>query len=172
MKRVDIVSPTQEEELRLSHDPKYQHLHEDLHVEITAFAPPAEAHARIAYALTEVRKYLIPDSNDEIRQEQMREMEVMSGLGEAVLQQHYQQQQQQQQQAAVAAVAATAAAVPFPGQVVGAQNFMLGHQVRGNILTVVVVSRDSRWFPAFYFIFQYVFLFCWCNTLVWLIHHY
>jgi KH domain-containing RNA-binding signal transduction-associated protein 3 len=37
----------QEEELRASQEPKYQHLHEDLHVEITAFAPPAEAHARI-----------------------------------------------------------------------------------------------------------------------------
>ena len=49
-------------------------------MEITAFAPPAEAHARIAYALTEVRKYLIPDSNDEIRQEQMREMEIMTGV--------------------------------------------------------------------------------------------
>ena len=54
-------------------------------MEITAFAPPAEAHARIAYALTEVRKYLIPDSNDEIRQEQMREMEMMSANGEAVI---------------------------------------------------------------------------------------
>ena len=71
----------QEEDLRLSNDPKYQHLHEELHVEITAFAPPAEAHARIAYALTEVRKYLIPDSNDDIRQEQMREMEVMCNTG-------------------------------------------------------------------------------------------
>ena len=68
----------QEEELRASNDPKYQHLQEELHVEITAFAPPAEAHARIAYALTEVRKYLIPDSNDEIRQEQMREMEILT----------------------------------------------------------------------------------------------
>ena len=97
----------QEEELRKSHEHKYQHLNEDLHVEITgmiialyatphdvatkevssfkstyisfsAFAPPSEAHARIAYALTEVRKYLIPDSNDEIRQEQMREMVLMS----------------------------------------------------------------------------------------------
>merc|ERR1712223_452150 len=68
-----------EEELRASQDPKYQHLQEDLHVEITAFAPPAEAHARIAFALTEVRKYLIPDSNDEIRQEQMRELELISG---------------------------------------------------------------------------------------------
>ena len=72
-------SEFQEEDLRASQDPKYQHLQEDLHVEITAFAPPAEAHARIAFALTEVRKYLIPDSNDEIRQEQMRELELMTG---------------------------------------------------------------------------------------------
>ena len=71
----------QEEDLRTSNDPKYQHLHEELHVEITAFAPPAEAHARVAYALTEVRKYLIPDSNDEIRQEQMREMEILAANG-------------------------------------------------------------------------------------------
>ena len=74
-----------EEELRASQDPKYQHLQEDLHVEITAFAPPAEAHARIAFALTEVRKYLIPDSNDEIRQEQMRELEMISVNGDSVL---------------------------------------------------------------------------------------
>ena len=39
--------------MRKSSDPKYQHLNDDLHVEITAFAPPSEAHARIAYALTE-----------------------------------------------------------------------------------------------------------------------
>ena len=68
----------QEEELRASNDPKYQHLQEELHVEITAFAPPAEAHARVAFALSEIRKYLIPDSNDEIRQDQMREMEMMA----------------------------------------------------------------------------------------------
>lgn len=57
-------------------DPKYAHLSDDLHVEITALAPPAEAYARIAFALAEVRKYLIPDSNDNIRQEQMREIEL------------------------------------------------------------------------------------------------
>ncbi|XP_011495974.1 PREDICTED: KH domain-containing, RNA-binding, signal transduction-associated protein 2-like isoform X3 [Ceratosolen solmsi marchali] len=65
-----------EDELRKSLDPKYSHLSDDLHVEITALAPPAEAHARIAFALAEVRKYLIPDNNDNIRQEQMREMEL------------------------------------------------------------------------------------------------
>jgi len=82
-----------EEELRASQDPKYQHLQEELHVEITAFAPPAEAHARIAFALTEVRKYLIPDSNDEIRQEQMRELEMISVNGESVLDSLKQQSQ-------------------------------------------------------------------------------
>lgn len=66
----------QEDECRQSLDPKYAHLTDDLHVEITALAPPAEAHARIAFALAEVRKYLIPDNNDNIRQEQMREMEL------------------------------------------------------------------------------------------------
>jgi KH domain-containing, RNA-binding, signal transduction-associated protein 3 len=63
-----------EEELRASLDPKYAHLNDELHVEISALGPPAEAHARIAFALAEVRKYLIPDSNDVIRQEQLREM--------------------------------------------------------------------------------------------------
>lgn len=60
--------------MRAALDPKYAHLNDELHVEISALAPPAEAHARIAYALAEVRKYLIPDSNDVIRQEQLREL--------------------------------------------------------------------------------------------------
>ncbi|KAG5900556.1 hypothetical protein JTB14_022863 [Gonioctena quinquepunctata] len=53
-----------EEELRASGDPKFQHLSEELHVEISAFATPAEAHARIAYALAEVRRFLVPREND------------------------------------------------------------------------------------------------------------
>ena len=64
--------------MRSSGDVKYSHLHEDLHVEITAFAPPAEAHARLAFALSQVRRFLIPDSNDQIRQEQAIEMERIS----------------------------------------------------------------------------------------------
>ena len=79
-----------EEEMRLSKDPKYHHLNDDLHVEIVAFAPPAEAHARMSYALTEVRKYLIPDSNDTIRQLQMKELEILNSsekmLGDPSLQ--------------------------------------------------------------------------------------
>lgn len=56
-------------------DAKFSHLSDDLHVEISAVAPPAEAHARVAYALAEIRKFLIPDSNDDISMEQLREME-------------------------------------------------------------------------------------------------
>lgn len=63
-----------EESLRSSLDPKYAHLSDELHVEISALAPPAEAHARIAYALAEVKKYLIPDANDMMRQTQMRDI--------------------------------------------------------------------------------------------------
>lgn len=51
-----------EEELRASGDSRYAHLYEDLHVEISTFAAPAEAHARIAYALAEVRRFLVPVS--------------------------------------------------------------------------------------------------------------
>lgn len=71
-----------EEELRSSKDPKYAHLNSDLHVEISTIAPPAEAYARIAYAMAELRKYLIPDSNDIIRQEQLRELMDSTSLNE------------------------------------------------------------------------------------------
>ncbi|XP_030760131.1 KH domain-containing, RNA-binding, signal transduction-associated protein 2-like isoform X2 [Sitophilus oryzae] len=77
--RGSMKDRAKEEELRKSLDPKYAHLADDLHVEISALGPPAEAHARVAFALAEVRKYLIPDNNDTIRQEQMREMEIMTG---------------------------------------------------------------------------------------------
>lgn len=69
-----------EEELRNSSDPKHNHLQEDLHVEVTAFASPAEAYARLAMALTEVRKYLIPDGNDAIRQRQMAEIQILKKM--------------------------------------------------------------------------------------------
>ncbi|XP_029404810.1 KH domain-containing, RNA-binding, signal transduction-associated protein 3-like isoform X3 [Bactrocera neohumeralis] len=63
-----------EEELRQSGDPQHAHLNRDLFIEISTVATPAEAHARIAYALAEIRKYLVPDKNDEVSQEQLREL--------------------------------------------------------------------------------------------------
>lgn len=49
-------------------------------------ASPSEAHGRIAYALKELRRYFIPDANDEISQEQLRELEsyeLMEGNGDS-----------------------------------------------------------------------------------------
>jgi len=81
--RGSMRNQEQEEALRASGDPKHSHLNEDLHVEISTFASPSEAHARLALALSEVRAYLIPDSNDQIRQQQMRDIKMikMSGAG-------------------------------------------------------------------------------------------
>lgn len=72
--RFSMKDRAREEELRNSTDTKYAHLNLPLHVEISTIAPPAEAYARVAYALAEIRKYLIPDKHDDIRQEQLREL--------------------------------------------------------------------------------------------------
>uniref|UniRef100_A0A3B5LRZ4 K Homology domain-containing protein n=1 Tax=Xiphophorus couchianus TaxID=32473 RepID=A0A3B5LRZ4_9TELE len=71
-----------EEELRQSGEAKYHHLNEDLHVLIEVFAPPAEAYARMGHALEEIKKFLIPDYNDEIRQAQLQELTYLNGGSE------------------------------------------------------------------------------------------
>lgn len=62
-----------EEELRETDDSRYSHLTKPLFVEISTVATPAEAYARIGYALKEIRKYIFPDKNDEISQQQLQE---------------------------------------------------------------------------------------------------
>ncbi|XP_051503591.1 KH domain-containing, RNA-binding, signal transduction-associated protein 2-like isoform X2 [Myxocyprinus asiaticus] len=68
-----------EEELRKSGEAKYTHLSNDLHVLIEVFAPPGEAYSRMSHALEEIKKFLVPDYNDEIRQEQLRELSYLNG---------------------------------------------------------------------------------------------
>ncbi|XP_029927294.1 KH domain-containing, RNA-binding, signal transduction-associated protein 2 isoform X2 [Myripristis murdjan] len=68
-----------EEELRKSGEAKYAHLSNDLHVLIEVFAPPGEAYSRMSHALEEIKKFLVPDYNDEIRQEQLRELSFLNG---------------------------------------------------------------------------------------------
>lgn len=63
-----------EEALRQSGNPAYRHLNKNLYIEISTVAPPAEAYARMSVALTEIRKYIIPDKNDEISMEQYLEL--------------------------------------------------------------------------------------------------
>lgn len=64
----------EEERLRNSGEIKYAHLCDELHVEVSALGPPSESYARMAYALAEIRKYLVPDAHDKIRQEQFKEI--------------------------------------------------------------------------------------------------
>ncbi|XP_037321416.2 KH domain-containing, RNA-binding, signal transduction-associated protein 2 isoform X3 [Pungitius pungitius] len=72
-----------EEELRKSGEAKYAHLSNDLHVLIEVFAPPGEAYSRMSHALEEIKKFLVPDYNDEIRQEQLRELSLLNGSNES-----------------------------------------------------------------------------------------
>ena len=55
-----MSNDVKEEELRQTMDPKYFHLNEELHVEITAFAPAPEAYIRMGNALHEVKRFLVP----------------------------------------------------------------------------------------------------------------
>lgn len=69
-----------EEELRKGGEPKYAHLSMDLHVFIEVFAPIPEAYLRMAHAMEEVKKFLIPqDMMDDICQEQFMEMSYLNG---------------------------------------------------------------------------------------------
>ncbi|KAE8603251.1 hypothetical protein XENTR_v10014275 [Xenopus tropicalis] len=68
-----------EEELRKSDEAKHAHLSDELHVLLEVFAPPGEAYSRMSHALEEIKKFLVPDYNDEIRQEQLRELSYLNG---------------------------------------------------------------------------------------------
>lgn len=52
----------QEEELRKGGEPKYAHLAMELHVFIEVYAPIPEAYLRMAHAMEEVKKFLVPVS--------------------------------------------------------------------------------------------------------------
>ncbi len=48
--------------MRRDGDAKNSHLHEDLHMCVEVFSTPADGHSRIAHALCELEKFLMPDS--------------------------------------------------------------------------------------------------------------
>ncbi|CAD7677991.1 unnamed protein product [Nyctereutes procyonoides] len=76
---IPVKQYPKEEELRKSGEAKYAHLSDELHVLIEVFAPPGEAYSRMSHALEEIKKFLVPDYNDEIRQEQLRELSYLNG---------------------------------------------------------------------------------------------
>ncbi|GIX68679.1 KH domain-containing, RNA-binding, signal transduction-associated protein 2 [Caerostris darwini] len=59
-----------EEELRTNGDPKYAHLNDELHVEVSAYAPPAEAYRRVSVAFVELQRFLVPDNASSFNQRQ------------------------------------------------------------------------------------------------------
>lgn len=77
--RGSMRDKAKEEDLRKLGDPKHAHLNEELHVEITSFAPAADAYGRLAHALAEVKRFLVPDYYDDIRQHQLRELAILNG---------------------------------------------------------------------------------------------
>ena len=44
-------------------DSKYEHLKEELHVEITSFAQASDAYSRISNALNQIKRFLVPVSS-------------------------------------------------------------------------------------------------------------
>ncbi|XP_055512103.1 KH domain-containing, RNA-binding, signal transduction-associated protein 2-like isoform X2 [Leucoraja erinacea] len=68
-----------EDELRKGEEAKYAHLNCDLHVLVEVFAPPTEAYSRMYHAMEKLKKFLVPDYNDEIRQEQLTELAYLNG---------------------------------------------------------------------------------------------
>ncbi|KAG8451564.1 hypothetical protein GDO86_003676 [Hymenochirus boettgeri] len=70
---------TKEEDLRKGGDPKYSHLNMDLHVFIEVYGSPCDAYTRMAHAMEEVKKFLIPDMMDDICQEQYVELSYING---------------------------------------------------------------------------------------------
>uniref|UniRef100_A0A8C4NEM3 KH domain containing, RNA binding, signal transduction associated 1a n=1 Tax=Eptatretus burgeri TaxID=7764 RepID=A0A8C4NEM3_EPTBU len=68
-----------EEEMRNSAEAKYDHLNDELHIQIEVYAPLEEAYCRMGQAVEHVKKYLIPDYNDDICQSQLMEMYLNGG---------------------------------------------------------------------------------------------
>lgn len=79
--RGSMRNKEKEDELREKCDTRYAHLHDDLHVEITAYAPAPDAYLRISKALFEIKRFLVPDYYDEIRKQQLRELGVITAEG-------------------------------------------------------------------------------------------
>ncbi|ELT90894.1 hypothetical protein CAPTEDRAFT_228106 [Capitella teleta] len=67
-----------EDEMR-SEGGKFSHLNDELHVNIECFGLPLDCHRRILLAMEEIRKFLVPDYDDDIRNAQMQELRYLNG---------------------------------------------------------------------------------------------
>ncbi len=65
--RGSMKNKAKEDELRKEGLAKHAHLHEDLHVNIEVFAQATDAYQRLAHAITEVHKYMVPVSGQSLK---------------------------------------------------------------------------------------------------------
>ncbi|XP_048860735.1 KH domain-containing, RNA-binding, signal transduction-associated protein 1-like isoform X2 [Brienomyrus brachyistius] len=75
---------SKEEQLRKSGEAKYAHLSMELHVFVEVSAPVPEAYLRMARALEQVKKFLIPDTKGDLCQEQLVQRGFLNGAQEPV----------------------------------------------------------------------------------------
>ncbi|KAK6188414.1 hypothetical protein SNE40_004591 [Patella caerulea] len=57
---------------------KFAHLTQDLHLMVEVFAEAVEGYGRLTHALTELKKFMVPDFNDDIRAQQFEQMGYMN----------------------------------------------------------------------------------------------
>lgn len=73
---------TKKEELRKNGETGYLYQNDGPHVLSEISGPPAEAYAPVGHAVEEIKKFLIPDYNDVIRQAQIQEVTYLNGGAE------------------------------------------------------------------------------------------
>ncbi|XP_073846620.1 KH domain-containing, RNA-binding, signal transduction-associated protein 2-like isoform X2 [Musca autumnalis] len=72
--RGSVRSAEEEEVKRTSGDPAFRHLQKEIHVVVTAVAPPVEAYSMMASALRTLKEHLKPDKFDKISQDKFKEL--------------------------------------------------------------------------------------------------
>ncbi|KAK4475968.1 hypothetical protein MN116_001205 [Schistosoma mekongi] len=66
-----------EKQLLSNGDPKYQHLKQKLHLQVDSLGPPSESCYRLAHALAEVRKIMLPEQTEPTAQQWVQQSQAL-----------------------------------------------------------------------------------------------
>ncbi|CAH8570665.1 unnamed protein product [Schistosoma turkestanicum] len=73
-----------EKQLLSNGDPKYQHLKQKLHLQVDSLGPPSESCYRLAHALAEVRKIMLPEQTESTTQQWVQQNQPLPVAGRNV----------------------------------------------------------------------------------------
>ncbi|CAI2734242.1 unnamed protein product [Schistosoma spindalis] len=73
-----------EKQLLSNGDPKYQHLKQKLHLQVDSLGPPSESCYRLAHALAEVRKIMLPEQTEPTAQQWVQQSQPLPVAGRNV----------------------------------------------------------------------------------------